>query len=100
MCEMPIILSVTIEAVAGREDELATLLASLVEPTRAEPGCLGYELNSSKEQPGTFLFYEKFAGQAALDEHVNSNHFKNFLKIRSNSDPILKQTVLRWSLLA
>ncbi len=100
MCEMPIILSVTIEAVTGREDELAVLLTSLVEPTRAEPGCLGYDLNSSKEHPGIFLFYEKFAGQSALDEHVNSNHFQEFLKRRAQYDPILKQTVVRWSLLA
>ena len=55
MADMPIILSVTIEAIEGREDELATLLTSLVEPTRAEFGCLGYELNTSTETPGTFL---------------------------------------------
>jgi quinol monooxygenase YgiN len=100
MPDMPIILSVTIEAVQGREDELAALLRGLVEPTRTEPGCLGYELNSSTETHGRFLFYEKFAGQAALDEHVNSPHFKNFLAARSQSDPILKQTVMRWSTFA
>ena len=100
MSEMPIILSVMIEAVAGREAELSTLLTSLIDPTRAEPGCLGYELNVSQESPGTFLFYERFAGQAALDEHVNSKHFQNFLSERAKSDPILKQTVNRWSPLA
>lgn len=100
MAEMPIILSVTIEAVKGRENELAAILTGLVEPTRAEPGCLGYELNASQETPGTFLFYEKFAGESALEEHVNSKHFQSFLKVRSASDPILRQTVTRWSLLA
>ena len=100
MAEMPIILSVIIEAVKGRENEVATILTNLVEPTLAEPGCLGYELNTSQETPGTFLFYEKFAGQSALDEHVNSKHFQSFLKAREKSDPVLKQTVVRWSLLA
>ena len=100
MAEMPIILSVTIEAVQGRETELATILSGLVEPTLAEPGCLGYELNASQEAPGTFLFYEKFAGQAALEDHVNSTHFQKFLNVRSKSDPIRKQTVVRWSLIA
>lgn len=97
MSEMPIILSVTVEAVQGREDELAALLKTLVEPTRAEPGCLGYELNESQETPGIFLFYEKFAGQTALDEHVNSKHFQSFLADRSKSDPVLKQAVMRWT---
>jgi len=100
MAEMPIILSVLIEAVTGREEELAILLTNLVEPTREEPGCLEYELNSSQETPGTFLFYEKFACQTALDEHVKSRHFQNFLKQRDKNDPIAKQTVVRWSLLA
>jgi quinol monooxygenase YgiN len=56
MSEMPIILSVIIEAVPGREVELATMLTNLVEPTRAEPGCLGYELNSTQEPQGTSCF--------------------------------------------
>jgi quinol monooxygenase YgiN len=73
MAEAPIILSVVIEAAPGREAELAALLAQLVTPTRAETGCLTYELNTSAETPGTFLFYEKFAGQAALDAHVGES---------------------------
>ena len=97
MNETPIVLSVVIEAVSGREQELGSLLSGLVSPTRAEPGCLGYELNTSLEKPGLFLFYEKFADQKALDAHVNSAHFQNFLKQREGSDPIAHQTVMRWA---
>jgi quinol monooxygenase YgiN len=80
MNETPIVLSVVIEAVSGHEQELGSLLSGLVLPTRAEAGCLSYELNASQDKPGVFLFYEKFADQAALDAHVNSPHFQKFLK--------------------
>ena len=97
MSGSPIILSVFIEAVQGREEELAGMLKELIGPTRSEPGCLGYELNASREKPGVFLFYEKFADQAALDAHINSPHFQSFLKKRDGSDPISNQSVTRWS---
>ena len=100
MADSPIILSVVIEAAAGREDELAAMLSKLVAPTRSEPGCIGYELNISREKPGTFLFYEKFANQAALDAHVSAPYFQNFLKQREANDPVANQTVMRWSTLA
>jgi len=100
MAESPIILNVVIEAAKGREEELAGMLSKLVSPTRSEPGCLGYELNTSRERPGTFLFYEKFADQAALDAHVASAHFQHFLKQREAGDPVAAQTVTRWSSLA
>ena len=100
MAGSPIILNVFIEAAQGREEELAGLLKELVAPTRAEPGCVSYELNASQEKPGAFLFYEKFADQAALDAHVSSTHFQNFLKKREASDPIASQSVTRWSALA
>jgi quinol monooxygenase YgiN len=100
MAESPIILNVFIEAAQGREEELGNLLKGLVGPTRSEPGCLGYELNASREKPGAFLFYEKFADQAALDAHVASPHFQNFLKKREAGDPIASQSVTRWSAIA
>jgi quinol monooxygenase YgiN len=99
MASSPIILNVFLEAAQGREEELAALLKTLVGPTRSEPGCLGYELNTSTEKPGAFLFYEKFADQAALDAHVSSAHFQNFLKLREANDPIASQSVTRWSAL-
>jgi quinol monooxygenase YgiN len=33
-------------------------LQRLVRPTLAEAGCVAYELNESKSEPGHFLFYE------------------------------------------
>lgn len=96
MDESPIVLSVVIEAAPGREADLAVLLSGLLSPTRSEPGCISYELSRSAEKPGAFLFYEKFASQAALDAHIASAHFQAFLKKREEDDPIAAQTVTRW----
>jgi quinol monooxygenase YgiN len=93
-----IALTVVISAVAGREDELAGQLKALLQPTRSEEGCVDYRLHTSAEQPGTFLFYEVFANQAALDAHINTPHFKAFLKHRENSEPVANQTVMRWNI--
>src|SRR3954462_13033350 len=95
-----IVLSVVMEAVQGREEDLAAQLKGLVAPTRSEPGCLSYELNISSEKPGTFLFNEKFADQAALDAHVKSAHFQSFLNYREICDPVANQAGTRWSPIA
>ena len=97
MASDAIVLSVVIESVPGREDELASRLIALVEPTRSEAGCIGYELNISTEKPGTFFFYEKFADEASLEAHVNSPHFKDLLKYREGNDPVARQVVMRWT---
>ena len=100
MPQNPVVLSVVIEAVPGREADLAAQLEALVAPTRAEIGCLQYRLHRSPEKPGTFFFYEKFADQAALDAHVAAPHFQSFVKYRETSDPVANMDVSRWSPLA
>jgi quinol monooxygenase YgiN len=84
------------EAVPGREEDLARELTALLVPTRKEPGCLTYELHRDPEDPVKFMFFEKFKSQAALDEHVNAPHFKNFLAYRAKGDPVAATTVTRW----
>ena len=96
MTEAPIVLNVHFLAASGQEKELGSELQALVAPSRAEPGCLAYELHFDPEHPGKFMFYEKFADQAALDFHVSTPYFKKLLSYREQSDPIAGQTVTRW----
>ena len=70
MTETAVVLNVHMQAVSGRERDLENQLRALLEPTRKEPGCLVYELHCDPENPGKFMFYEKFKSQAALDLHV------------------------------
>jgi quinol monooxygenase YgiN len=100
MAEAPIVLNVHFEAAPGYEAELAEQLTALLEPTRKEPGCLAYKLHFDPQDPKKLMFYEIFANQAALDEHVASPHFKKFSDRRETGvDPVANVTVTKWAAL-
>ena len=62
----------------GKEDELRGLLQGLIEPTREEPGCLQYDLHADNDEPGRFLFFERWTSMARLQAHLGSPHFTAF----------------------
>ncbi|MGC2400460.1 MAG: putative quinol monooxygenase [Acidobacteriaceae bacterium] len=96
MAETPVILNVHFQAAPGHEKEFATQLQAMVAPTHAEPGCVIYELHFDPENPAKFMFYEMFASQAALDEHMATPHVKQFQEYVKTNTPIESQTVTRW----
>jgi quinol monooxygenase YgiN len=96
MTETPIIINVHFQAASGHEKELGSQLHALVAPTREEPGRLVYELHLDPEDPGKFMFYEKFVSQAALDLHLTAPYFKSFQSYLKANDPIAAQTVTKW----
>jgi quinol monooxygenase YgiN len=51
-------------------DEVREILTALVAPSRAEPGCLKYELFQNLADPADFTFVETFASDAALAAHA------------------------------
>jgi len=51
-------------------DEVRQILLSLIEPSRAEAGCLKYELLQSADDPTEFTFVETFASDEALQVHA------------------------------
>jgi quinol monooxygenase YgiN len=92
-----VVLEVHMEAAPGQEKELEEQLSALLAPTREEPGCLAYELQNDPEDRRSFLFYEKFKDQAALDAHLATAHFQRFAAFRNQgSDPVAQVTVTRW----
>ena len=60
----------------GKEDQLRSLLQGMLVPTRAEKGCVSYELYES-DTTGRFYFDEAWESQAALDKHIATPHFKH-----------------------
>lgn len=47
---------------------------ALVAPSRAEQGCINYDLHQSNEDPTLFVFYENWASREALDRHLLTAH--------------------------
>jgi quinol monooxygenase YgiN len=70
-----------VRAKAGQEARLRHELQGLVSPTRAEAGCLRYDLNESKTEPGWFLFYEIWKSEADLDKHFQTPYLKAFFQM-------------------
>ena len=97
-----VILNVHIEAAVGQEEKLVEQLRALVAPTRAEAGCLTYELHRDPKNPTKFMFYERFRSQAALEEHLASPYFKAFVAYRAalNPDPVASIVITTWRSIA
>ena len=63
----------------GQETALEALLTTMLEPTRAEPGCINYDLFHVADEPGSFLFIEAFQDAEAFKAHQQQPHFINLL---------------------
>ncbi len=70
-----------ITAQPGSEQVVGDALRALVEPTRAEAGCVSYDLFESAAAPGTFVTIERWRGQADLDAHMQTPHIAEALAV-------------------
>jgi quinol monooxygenase YgiN len=70
-----------IRAKPGQESRVRQVLQGLVSPTRAEAGCINYDLHQSQTDPALFVFYENWASEAHLDAHSKSPHIQSFRKV-------------------
>ena len=73
-----LILAVNLIISAGREDEVNDQFRELQAATRQEPGCIAYVVQRSRENPRHYLVYEQYKNEAALEDHRNSAHFKQY----------------------
>ncbi len=55
-------------------EAMKEILQSMVEPTRAEPGCRRYDLVQSCEDPATFMFLGEWDSDEALEAHRQTEH--------------------------
>jgi quinol monooxygenase YgiN len=63
----------------GSESIVAQALTDLVAPTRAEAGCISYDLYASAADPTVFITVEKWQSQADLDQHMQTAHIATAL---------------------
>ncbi len=53
-------------------------LIKLIEPTRAEAGCINYDLHQDTENPNLFLFYENWESRELWQAHMNNSHIERY----------------------
>lgn len=60
----------------GKDDAFVAAAKTCVAASRAEPGVLHYELWREAEGERRFVFNELYADDAAVQQHMASDHFK------------------------
>jgi quinol monooxygenase YgiN len=70
-----ITLTVILRAREGQEALLEAELRALVAPTRAEEGCIAYDLHRATEIHSTFLLHEVWASREHHTRHMKTPHF-------------------------
>ncbi len=68
-----------ITAAAGHEDHVRRELEKLIPITRAERGCLQYDLHADNTKPGFFVFYETWESRALWQDHMNAPHLQAYM---------------------
>jgi quinol monooxygenase YgiN len=60
----------------GKGAELGEALEGLIEPTRAEPGNISYQLLASLDDERDFTFVEEYQDGDAFDAHLKTPHIE------------------------
>ncbi len=64
------------KAKKGLEEELKQAIMSCVAPTRAEAGCINYDLHNLADNKGDLILYENWVSKQALDEHLEMPYLR------------------------
>ena len=75
---MQITKKVTFIAKEEHIKQLKTLLEAMVLPSRAEIGCLKYDIYQIEDDPKCFIVIESWEDVAALEGHKHSKHYLHY----------------------
>jgi quinol monooxygenase YgiN len=59
-------------------DMVKAELLKLIDVTRAEEGCINYDLHQDNERPAHFMFYENWESWGHWQNHRNNKHMRDF----------------------
>jgi quinol monooxygenase YgiN len=72
---------VNFQSKPGAEQRLQDELNAMIEPSLAEPGCLGYRPLVDPNQSGAMVIIEEWAEEEALVQHFATPHFKRVSEV-------------------
>jgi quinol monooxygenase YgiN len=71
---MPLYIFARLDPQPGKELQVRDALMRVLEPTRAEPGCLRIHVYASTRGPVVFFIHSEWIDEAAFDAHVELPH--------------------------
>ncbi|MDG3088568.1 putative quinol monooxygenase [Vibrio hannami] len=69
--------------IVAKEDNIElvkTELLKLIDITRAEEGCINYDLHQDNENPKHFVFYENWESRELWQIHMGNQHLKDYIE--------------------
>ncbi|MHC4992108.1 MAG: putative quinol monooxygenase [Planctomycetota bacterium] len=66
----------TIRARSETLEQVREILLGLLEPTRAEEGCINYDMYQDLDEPRCFVFHENWTSRAHLERHLAMPHLQ------------------------
>ena len=54
-------------------------LLKLIDVTRAEEGCINYDLHQDNENPAHFMFYENWTSRELWQQHMGNQHLAEYM---------------------
>ena len=76
---MPLTLIAHIHAKPDQIDLVKAELEKLIPITRAEDGCIDYDLHQDNENPAHFMFYENWESRDLWQAHMKAPHLQAYL---------------------
>ena len=79
MSKLTIVAHITVQP--DKVEFIKAELEKLIDTTRAEDGCLQYDLHQDNGNPAHFMFYENWKSRDLWQAHMNNQHLKDFLAV-------------------
>lgn len=76
----------------AKTEQFLQLANSMITKSNSENGCIIYKLLSEVDKENSFLIYEKYENEKAVETHNSSEHFKSFLN--SVMPLVIKQPII------
>ncbi|EAQ63347.1 hypothetical protein MED121_03175 [Marinomonas sp. MED121] len=68
--------------IKANEDKIELVkaeLLKLIDITRAEEGCINYDLHQDNENPAHFMFYENWETRELWQTHMGNQHLQDYM---------------------
>jgi quinol monooxygenase YgiN len=93
----PLPLLAILDAKPGHAAALRAMIVDLARKNRQEPGCVDFIPYEVDQIPGRFYLYEIFANSDTFEQHLDTDHVKEFRKelpsVSSNGPDYLVQLI-------
>lgn len=78
MNDEKIVLVARLKVKNDKVEETKQAALAIVADSRAEAGCINYDIHQAIDDETVFVWHETWANKAALDEHFEKDYFKTF----------------------